>query len=287
MTQPALDRSPADWRSLYPPHPCADVFPMLPDDELDALAQDITKNGLQKPIVLQWTTGKNADGLFDVRVRVYRIIDGRNRLAAIARAGISIPTDPYKTVRWADGRDVPMFEVWNLTDDDAAVTAYIIAANIRRRHLTKEQQAELIVKTIEAGKAIDAEKNESAKVARSFSPTTGQRGGSTKDPVLHAAVTEAKKHGISPRTVERARAKLQGKTPKAKPKLPAVVPSSAPIRSSPATDQQVNRAAGVILACLRDLEQRHVKKPIILAAAKRIFVSDQNSGWRWESAGRA
>ena len=62
--------------------------------------------------------------------------------------------------------------------------AFVIGANIRRRHLTKEQQAELIVKTIEAGRVM----NDRATVARSFSPTPGTKGGSTKDPVLAKAV---------------------------------------------------------------------------------------------------
>ena len=103
---------------------------------------------------------------------------------------------------------------------------FVIGANIRRRHLTKEAQAELIVQTIAAGK-IDC-----AAVARSFNPTSGKKGGSTKDPVLEQAVTEAKKHGISKRTVQVARAKLQGKStakptrPKQAPLLPTPAPTA-------------------------------------------------------------
>jgi hypothetical protein len=114
--------------------------------------------------------------------------------------------------------------------------------NIRRRHLTKEQQAELIVKAIDAAKPkapIDR-----ATSARSFNPTPKKKGGSTKDPVLDKAVTEAKKHGISKRTVQNARAKLQGKTPAPKktdtPKAQRV--TKADVEAAKARTQSVHDA---------------------------------------------
>ena len=45
-------------------HPYADKFPMLPESELQELAESILQNGLRQPIVL------TEDGL---------ILDGRNR----------------------------------------------------------------------------------------------------------------------------------------------------------------------------------------------------------------
>src|ERR1051325_719028 len=50
-------------------HPAADLFPMMTDGELDQLAADIAKNGLQQPLVF---LGK-------------RLLDGRNRALAISR----------------------------------------------------------------------------------------------------------------------------------------------------------------------------------------------------------
>jgi ParB-like chromosome segregation protein Spo0J len=91
-----------------PVHPLADLFPMLPDDELAELAEDIKENGLIHPIVL------TNDG--------EQIVDGRNRLAACRLAGVE-----------------PQFE--RLNGQDPA--AYITASNINRRHLTKGQQAML------------------------------------------------------------------------------------------------------------------------------------------------
>jgi hypothetical protein len=43
------------WRDKYKVHPAADVFPMLSDDELAKLGEDIKANGLQSPIICQVT----------------------------------------------------------------------------------------------------------------------------------------------------------------------------------------------------------------------------------------
>jgi hypothetical protein len=66
------------WRDdlEYPVHPAADVFPMMSDTELAELGADIKKNGLTTPIVF-WT---GDSGTF--------LIDGRNRLEAMERAGV-------------------------------------------------------------------------------------------------------------------------------------------------------------------------------------------------------
>lgn len=85
-------------------HPVADLFPMLPEDELGDLAEDIKTNGLQHPIV--------------VKDKV--LIDGRNRLAACEMAGVE-----------------PHFEELNGSDP----VAYILSANLARRHMTKGQRA--------------------------------------------------------------------------------------------------------------------------------------------------
>lgn len=95
-----------------PVHDAAAVFPMLPDDELDELAQDIKANGLQQPIVIK-------NGV---------LIDGRNRRAACERAGV-VPA-----VRELNGADP---------------VAFIISSNDRRRHLTKGQRATVLAKVLE------------------------------------------------------------------------------------------------------------------------------------------
>ncbi|HMH89628.1 MAG TPA: ParB/RepB/Spo0J family partition protein [Streptosporangiaceae bacterium] len=86
-------------------HPVADLFPMLPADELADLAADITERGLLQPVVL------DGDG---------RVLDGRNRVAACEMAGVE-----------------PEFVTYDGDDPDG----YALAVNIQRRNLTKGQTA--------------------------------------------------------------------------------------------------------------------------------------------------
>lgn len=95
----------------YPVHPLADVFPMLPEEDLQGLAQDIAENGLRHPIVLI------GDGV---------IVDGRNRLAACKLLGL-----PPKYEHRAD------------LNNEAKVRAFIASVNLHRRHLTVDQRAAL------------------------------------------------------------------------------------------------------------------------------------------------
>jgi hypothetical protein len=88
-------------------HPAAEAFAMLPEDELQALADNIKANGLFHPIVL------SPDGT--------QLVDGRNRLAACAIAGVEPRFD--RLPKNVDPRD------------------YIISANVTRRDLTKGQKA--------------------------------------------------------------------------------------------------------------------------------------------------
>jgi hypothetical protein len=94
-----------DQHRGMPVHPVADLFPMLPEDELQDLAADITERGLLQPIVL------DKDGC---------ILDGRNRYAGCQLAGIE-----------------PTFTTYDGDDPEG----YALAVNIARRHLTKGQQA--------------------------------------------------------------------------------------------------------------------------------------------------
>jgi hypothetical protein len=162
----------------------------------------------------------------------YFVLDGRNRLEALTRLGVRLPSpaNPREFIKLPRGLEDIAFVVAN--DDCSAPQVhdpaeFVIGANIRRRHLSKEERAELIVKTIAAGRV----KINRATVARSFNPTSGKKGGSTKDAVLAQAVTEAQKHGISKRTVQNARAKIQGKTPAPRKPSPATTTSAAPAPS--------------------------------------------------------
>ena len=86
-------------------HPAADLFPMMGNQELAALAADIRSSGLRESIKLA------EDG---------SVLDGRNRLAACKLAKVE-----------------PVFETL-LVDDPVA---YVVSANVMRRNLSKQQTA--------------------------------------------------------------------------------------------------------------------------------------------------
>ena len=85
-------------------HPVAALFPLLSKAELEALAADIKANGLQQPAVVQG----------DV------LLDGRNRLIACKLAGVRPEFSEY--------------------EGDSPV-AFIIGANVHRRHLSPSEKA--------------------------------------------------------------------------------------------------------------------------------------------------
>ena len=147
------------WRERFTVHPAADVFPMMSDDELQKLGEDIKANGLQSPIICQDTPGPELI-----------LLDGRNRLMAMQRVGLY------------DGHDVDTVFV---KGDPVSV---VVSANIRRRHLSKQEQADLIVAARQALK----------------DPSPSWRRGYCGNPVKAAAVANAKTLGIGKRTVERA-----------------------------------------------------------------------------------
>jgi len=84
-------------------HPAASIFPMLPDDKLLELAEDIEKNGQHEPVLL-------LDG---------KVLDGRNRMCACKLKGIA-----------------PVTKVVTGIDDPVA---YVLSLNLHRRHLTPSQ----------------------------------------------------------------------------------------------------------------------------------------------------
>lgn len=92
-----------------PVHPAANLFPMLDKEEMENLVEDIKENGLREPLVIGEHEGKTV------------LVDGRNRRDACKKAGLT---------------DVECVE---LNGEDPG--AFIISANIMRRHLTKGQQA--------------------------------------------------------------------------------------------------------------------------------------------------
>lgn len=87
-------------------HPAADLFPLLGDEALAELTADIKAHGLRHEIV----TYQGA------------VLDGRNRLRACELADVD-----------------PRFEEFHGTDP----VAYVVSANLQRRHLNESQRAML------------------------------------------------------------------------------------------------------------------------------------------------
>jgi hypothetical protein len=173
------------WRDKYKVHPAADVFPMMSDDELAKLGEDIKANGLLEPVTFSYPPS----GATLVEA-IGELLDGRNRLEAMERAGIEIHLCGMSTTL---AREVDP-------------VAFIIGKNIHRRHLSKQQQADLIVAAHKASRQDGEVPKRHVK----------GKAGSSKDESKAAIVASAAEHGISKRTVERAIAKSEGKTPKAK-----------------------------------------------------------------------
>ena len=103
-------------------HAAAEIFPMMSDDKLQELADDIRANGQRQPVLL-----------FDGAV-----IDGRNRLRACEIAGVKPIT-----------KDVTAAEV------GPSPTAFVISLNLKRRHLNAAQ-AGLVALKVEAAFAEEA-----------------------------------------------------------------------------------------------------------------------------------
>lgn len=91
---PPPSAGPTTWRDCYPPHPCAEVFPLMPDDEIAALAEDISTNGLRHLIVLAPSVMNDPGRRVREGRPELRVLDGRNRLEALARLGVPVPAKP-------------------------------------------------------------------------------------------------------------------------------------------------------------------------------------------------
>jgi hypothetical protein len=107
--RPKVSRARSNRQQAYSFHPLCKLFPPLPPDELQALADDIKQNGLRHPVLLH--EGK--------------VIDGKNRLEACQIAGVQ-----------------PVCEEW---DGQGSLLDFVVLANLRRRHLTSAQLAALAV----------------------------------------------------------------------------------------------------------------------------------------------
>jgi DNA-binding transcriptional regulator YhcF (GntR family) len=169
------------WRNFLKVHPAADLFPLMSADELKALGEDIEENGLTSPLVF-WEREKYAEpGGSEPFIPLllqspntqdrYLLLDGRNRLDAVeARASSSLIDDEGRLVD--DSRLLKHVLLRGYGVDAVDPYAFVISANIHRRHLTAAQKIELVQKIIKLDPGMSSRR--AAKLAN-VSPTTAAK----------------------------------------------------------------------------------------------------------------
>jgi hypothetical protein len=237
------------WRDVLPVHPTADLFPLMSEPELRELGEDIKKNGLQNPIVL-----------FEDKPGKTFLLDGRNRLDAMELVGIKFEVQDHKQRSEISSPETRVSQVYLITDGfmslipgqpEGKPDAYVVSANIHRRHLSADQKRDLIAKLLKAN------------------PKASDR-------------TIAKQTKVDHKTVGKARAELEGrgeiphvekrtdvkgrKQPSAKPKLakkrpdpvPAEIPTGKRVEAPAQTgeiDIEVRTALDRIAQEVRDISE--------------------------------
>lgn len=158
------------------PHPIAEAFPKMQPAEFNGLVADIKQNGLHQPVVLY--EGK--------------VLDGVHRAKACDKADRRVRYDQFNGDNPAE---------------------FAISANIKRRHLTKKQQAHAIINALKAAKDFPLD---SSRKSKSRGRPKGLRS---------EAVQIAKSRGISAATVGAAITEDKVKTNGHKPqRLPPGIP---------------------------------------------------------------
>ena len=116
----------ANWRSYVNVHPAADLFPLLPPEELAGMTERIKANGIQVPLAFYT----------DEQGKVW-LLDGRNRLDALAASGYDVE---------AFLKSKPSRLNYRAPNDDPEEV--VVRLNIFRRHLTQEQRRDLVAKLL-------------------------------------------------------------------------------------------------------------------------------------------
>jgi N6-adenosine-specific RNA methylase IME4 len=154
---------------------------MMSSSDLDDLAADISQRGQIHPILI------TSDDL---------VLDGRNRLEACRRAGV----EPYTLIWDGDG------------DPFASPTAFVLSANLRRRHLNESQRALAAAEALPLFEA-EARARQKATLKRGAAPVSAPvRSREVAEPRPQkkgkAAAAAAEAMGARTRSVERAKAVL-------------------------------------------------------------------------------
>ena len=192
------------WRDNYKVHPAANVFPMMSDEELAK-----ARRGHQD----EWA--KRRSFCSESRETYRSVLDGRNRLEAMERVGLE--PKAYRASEHPKMIQSPLS----------------LGLNIHRRHLTKQQQADLIVAAVKAGEKlaklaqfpltdfgdqlVDGINELVDQLADGSPHIKGGRGkqNAIKEKALAINAALPKEQQVSEPTIKRAIAKAEGKTPAA------------------------------------------------------------------------
>jgi len=121
------------WRHVLPIHPAANLFPLMGSGEMSELTRDIKqKGGILSPVTLWLESGKAP-----------QLLDGRNRLDAMEAAGLTVVDKSGELVLGTD------CEVLN-PSDGVEPFAFVLSANLHRRHLTPEQKRGVVAGVLKA-----------------------------------------------------------------------------------------------------------------------------------------
>jgi hypothetical protein len=152
------------WRDTLPIHPAAELFPRMSPDELRALGEDIQRNGQRQPIAVIEKARPRADGTLHIGDPPLQIIlDGINRLDALEMLGISVLAD--------NGQLADHIQRIVIDPDETDPSAFVVSANVHRRHLTGEQKREIVATLLKANP--ERSNNATAKIAKVDDKTVG------------------------------------------------------------------------------------------------------------------
>ena len=154
-------------------HPQADMFPLIEGKEREELLQSIRANGITQKIAI------DKNGL---------IVDGRNRMSCFIELR-------------ANGEEVKSPNIELIADK--SIAPYVMAANIHRRHLTKQQRAAIIALTTE--KMSKAESTRLAGKASGKVRGVSETNDSEKSESFKTDTERAKDAGVSQDLITEAR----------------------------------------------------------------------------------
>jgi hypothetical protein len=125
-------------------HPLAELFPLLGDDELEEMIEDIRANGIRDPIDLL------DDSILDGRNRYRALVTLRVRGLPCGTGWGSLEGEPLSDEELEPAPDVPWFRRYSPMESGDPLK-YVLSKNLKRRHLSDTQRASVAAKIANLG----------------------------------------------------------------------------------------------------------------------------------------